>query len=324
MLRYKALLQQIEDFIAQQGYEQGPNKLYEPIKYIMGLGGKRMRPVSVLLANEMFDGKLDTALPVAYAMELFHNFTLVHDDIMDEATMRRGKETVHQKYDVTTGILSGDVMLIYVYRYFEHLPPALFQEAIKLLNDTGIKVCEGQQYDIDFETQSAVSEGKYFTMIEYKTAVLLACCLQIGALIAGAEKKDAVSLYRFGIHTGTAFQLMDDWLDTFGDEAAFGKTIGGDILQGKQTYLLIKAKELANYEDKAFLNGYLNDNAYTDNEKVTQVTQIMRKYQVDEMARQLMESRHQQALQQLEGIAVSAEKKQPLIDMANQLLQRTV
>lgn len=218
----------------------GPKGLYEPISYLLDLGGKRLRPVLTLMAAETFGKNQKKAVGAALAIEIFHNFTLMHDDIMDAAPLRRGAATVHQKWDTNTAILSGDAMLIKAYQALESYPDPLFGKLTRLLSKTALEVCEGQQYDMDFETQKEVTEAQYLEMIELKTAVLVGCALQMGALIGGASDADAHKLYEFGVLLGTAFQIQDDYLDAFGDPESFGKQLGGDIIENKKTILITK------------------------------------------------------------------------------------
>jgi geranylgeranyl diphosphate synthase type II len=214
-----------------------PVNLYEPIRYIVSLGGKRLRPVLTLMAAEVFDADCEKALAAATAVEVFHNFSLIHDDIMDAAPLRRGHETVHEKWDVNTGILSGDAMLILAYQFFEGYEPATFRELAKLFSKTALEVCEGQQYDVDFETRDDVTIPEYLKMIEFKTAVLVAAALKMGAIVANTTADNAEAIYDFGLNLGLAFQLQDDYLDAFGDPETFGKQVGGDIIENKKTYL---------------------------------------------------------------------------------------
>lgn len=238
------------DHLAAHSTVKEPAGLYEPIQYILDLGGKRLRPVLTLMAADLFGGDFNKALGAATAIEVFHNFSLIHDDIMDDAPLRRGHQTVHEKWDVNTGILSGDAMLIQAYRYFEDYPPELLKPLVILFSKTAMEVCEGQQYDVDFETRNDVTIPEYLKMIEYKTAVLVAAALKMGAMIAGAAEKDQDLIYRFGINLGVAFQLQDDYLDAFGNPETFGKQVGGDIIENKKTYLYLKAVELATAEDR--------------------------------------------------------------------------
>jgi geranylgeranyl diphosphate synthase type II len=222
-----------------------PAGLYEPVKYILNLGGKRIRPLLTLMSAEVFGANISRALPAAMAVELFHNFSLIHDDIMDGAPLRRGKETVHTKWDLNTGILSGDAMLILAYQYFESYEPQTFQVLAKLFSKTALQVCEGQQYDVEFELRDQVSIDEYLLMIEYKTAVLLGAALQMGAIVAGSSIENQQSIYDFGRLLGIAFQLQDDYLDSFGDPETFGKQVGGDIIENKKTFLYLKALEFS-------------------------------------------------------------------------------
>ncbi|MFM7894761.1 MAG: polyprenyl synthetase family protein, partial [Flavobacterium sp.] len=227
-----------------------PKNLYEPIQYILSLGGKRMRPVLTLMATEVFNVDCEKAIPAATAVEVFHNFSLIHDDIMDDAPLRRGNQTVHEKWDLNTGILSGDAMLILAYQYFENYEPKIFQALAKLFSKTALEVCEGQQYDVDFETRDDVTIPEYLKMIEYKTAVLVGAAMKMGAIVAETSEENADLIYDFGLNLGIAFQLQDDYLDAFGDPETFGKQVGGDIIENKKTYLYLKAMEFANEEDK--------------------------------------------------------------------------
>lgn len=306
------------------GVKGSPKELYAPVDYIMGLSGKRARPVLCLAANQMFGGDMQQALPLAYAIELFHNFTLVHDDIMDQAPLRRGKHTVHKEFGMPRAILSGDVMLIYVYEYFKHLPDAAFRQVMEVFNKAAIEVCEGQQMDMNFEERQQVQLNEYLQMISYKTAVLLGASLQIGAIAAGASKHDQEALYKVGVDTGVAFQIQDDILDSFGDEATFGKAIGGDIKQNKKTYLLIRALELATGDDKAKLEHYLNTPDADPEEKVAAVKQIYTNLKVVEAAEAVQQEYHKGALDALHSLSLGKELIAPLEDYINTLLKRKV
>ncbi|MBF4983585.1 polyprenyl synthetase family protein [Nonlabens mediterrranea] len=222
---------------------QEPASLYDPVHYILQLGGKRLRPILTLMSAQMYGGNIDKAMDAAIAVEVFHNFTLLHDDIMDDADLRRGKETVHVKWDVNTGILSGDAMLIMAYQLFNSYNPETFYGLNQVFSKTALEVCEGQQYDVDFETRDDVTISEYINMIKLKTSVLVGCALQMGAIIAGVDKKEQQLIYDYGINIGLAFQLMDDYLDAFGDPATFGKEVGGDIRENKKTYLYLKSIE---------------------------------------------------------------------------------
>ena len=251
-----------------------PKNLYEPIDYILKLGGKRIRPVLTLMAADIFSNDFKKALPAALAVEVFHNFTLIHDDIMDAAPLRRGKATVHEKWDTNTAILSGDAMLILAYKYFENYEPFVFQKLAKLFSKTALEVCDGQQLDVDFETRNDVTIPEYINMIRLKTSVLVAAALKMGAIVAESNDENANLIYDFGLNLGLAFQLQDDYLDTFGDPETFGKQVGGDIIENKKTYLYLKALEVATEDDKGKL-AYLYRKKLADSaDKISDVKRI--------------------------------------------------
>ena len=229
---------EFEEYLDKKNWNREPKNLYEPIEYIIQLSGKRIRPILTLMAADILSGNFTKALPAALAVEVFHNFTLVHDDIMDDAPLRRGKKTVHEKWDLNRGILSGDAMLILAYQYFENYPPTIFQKLAILFSKTAIEVCDGQQLDIDFETRKEVTISEYLNMIRLKTSVLVAAALKMGAIVAESSEKNADLLYEYGLNLGLAFQLQDDYLDTFGDPETFGKQVGGDIIENKKTFLV--------------------------------------------------------------------------------------
>src|SRR5690606_23692113 len=239
--------------LQQEIIVRDPKNLYQPMDYILNLGGKRLRPVLTLMTADFFSGKHQEALKAAMAIEIFHNFSLVHDDIMDDAPLRRGKQTVHEKWDLNTGILSGDAMLILAYQLFETYDATTFQALAKLFSKTALEVCEGQQFDVDFETRDDVSISEYLKMIEYKTAVLVGAAMKMGAIVAEASVEDQDIIYQFGKNLGIAFQLQDDYLDVFGDPETFGKQVGGDIIENKKTYLYLKAVEFAKPDKKTEL-----------------------------------------------------------------------
>ena len=293
--------------------------LYDPAEYILQLGGKRVRPVCVLMGNELFDNIIPDAYHAATAIELFHNFSLIHDDIMDKAPMRRGMETVHQKYGESTALLAGDVMFVRAYEYLNKLQLKNLQKVLHLFNQTASAVCEGQQLDMDFEKRTAVSLEEYVSMITLKTSVLLAASLQLGAILGGAGDGNQHHLYEFGKNLGIAFQVQDDFLDVFGDPEKFGKQIGGDILSNKKTFLLIHALETANPDQLVVLQNLLENNAV---DKVEKVTQIFKDCKVDEWAKELKNKYLQTALQHLEDTAVISARKKPLLELASYLIQR--
>lgn len=293
--------------------------LYDPAEYILQLGGKRVRPVCVLMGNELFGEIIPDAYHAATAIELFHNFSLIHDDIMDKAPMRRGMETVHQKYGESTALLAGDVMFVRAYEYLNKLQLKNLQKVLHLFNQTASAVCEGQQLDMDFEKRNTVSLEEYVAMITLKTSVLLAASLQLGAILGGAGEGNQHHLYEFGKNLGVAFQVQDDYLDAFGDPDKFGKQVGGDILSNKKTFLLIHAMETATPEQLVVLQNLLANNAP---DKVEKVTQIFKACKVDEWAKELKTKYLQTALQHLEDTAVISARKKPLLELAAYLIQR--
>ncbi len=302
-----------------------PKNLYEPITYILELGGKRLRPILTLLTAEIFNTDYKKALNAALAIEVFHNFSLVHDDIMDGAPLRRGKETVHKKWNLNTGILSGDAMLISAYQLFESYEPEVFQSLAKLFSNTALKVCEGQQYDVDFETKKKVTETEYLKMIEYKTAVLVGAAMQMGAIVAKVNQEDAKKMYDFGRLLGIAFQLQDDYLDAFGNPETFGKQVGGDIIENKKTFLYLKALENATTADKIKLeNLFKNKTPLNQNDKITFVKQVFVKTGADKLTQQAILKYTQHAFEVLKTVSISEEKKQILIDFGGNLMKRTV
>jgi len=297
--------------------------LYDPAQYILQLGGKRVRPVCVMMGNELFDEINPDAFEVATAIELFHNFSLIHDDIMDKAPLRRGMETVHTKYGESTALLAGDVMLVQAYEYLNKIKGDYLQKIIHVFNETAKAVCEGQQLDMDFEKRSSVSLDEYVNMITLKTSVLLAASLQLGAILGGSGLGNQQHLYEFGKNLGIAFQVQDDYLDAFGDPEKFGKQVGGDILANKKTFLMIHAMEVATDLQKKELAILMNDAASIDkDEKIRKVLAIFRACKVDEWANELKEKYLQTALQHLEDTAVRSIRKQPLIELAAYLIQR--
>ena len=296
-----------------------PASLYDPNRYFLQLGGKRIRPLLVIMGNELFDEINEDAWFVAIAVELFHNFSLIHDDIMDQAALRRGQETVHSKYGPSTALLAGDVMLVKAYDYLINIKPDYCRSIISLFNRTAAEVCEGQQLDMDFEKRTNVSLDEYLHMIQLKTSVLLASSLRMGALMGGASKHNQDHIYEFGLNLGTAFQVQDDYLDAFGDPTKFGKEVGGDIRQNKKTFLAIHAQEVASASQLEELNELASSE---HPHKVQKVLQIMKSCGVDEWARQLKEQYFEKALFHLEEIAVLSRRKTALEELAQFLVQR--
>ena len=319
MKTYKDLYAQIEQEIANIAYTQQPQELYKPIEYIMQLGGKRLRPVLTLMANDMFGGETRKALKAALAIETFHNFTLVHDDIMDNADIRRGQPTVHVKWNQTIAILSGDLMMIKATDLLCETETNDLRNLISVFNKTAAEVCEGQQWDMNFETQSNVTEQDYLKMITLKTAVLLGCALKVGALIGGANTDDANHLYEFGKNIGIAFQLQDDILDSFGEGDKVGKKIGGDIAANKKTILLIEALNSAEGDDKDELYYWLG--AKSD-EKIEAVLNLYNKYNVRQKAEQLKEQHLQSAFEHLNQLSLPTENTLLLKQTAIDLMER--
>ena len=311
----------INDRIATLKYGEEPNELYEPIRYIMSLGGKRMRPLLVLLAYELFKDDPESILDQAIAVEVFHNFTLMHDDIMDEAPIRRGKPTVHEKWDENVAILSGDVMLVKAYDMLLEAPAGL-KAIIKAFNDCAAGVCEGQQFDMNFETLSTVAEETYINMIRLKTAVLLGFSLKLGAMLAGASEADAESLYDFGVSVGIGFQLKDDLLDVYADQAKFGKQVGGDIISNKKTFLLLKALELANGEQKEQLDHWLGVADFDKVEKVAAVTAIYDQIGIRQLTLDKMNQWFDKGFDALDSLEVDSARKAPLKAFTQYLINR--
>ena len=308
----------------QNQTQKNPANLYDPITYILGLGGKRMRPVLTLMSCDLFGGNVNSALDAALAIEVFHNFSLVHDDIMDDAPLRRGKVTVHEKWDINTGILSGDAMLIQAYQCFESYPPEVFKQLTALFSKTAIEVCEGQQYDVDFETRDDVTIPEYLKMIAYKTAVLVAAAMKMGAIIAEASEKDMDAIYDFGLNLGIAFQLQDDYLDAFGDPKTFGKQVGGDIMENKKTFLYLKALELALKEDREGLLHLYSIQPKDAAVKVETVKNIFLESGAVDVAKQLIQDYTEKAFAQLEGLDISDKNKTNLKQFGENLMRRTV
>jgi geranylgeranyl diphosphate synthase type II len=302
-----------------------PASLYEPISYILKLGGKRLRPVLTLMTAEIFGEDHKVALNAALAVEVFHNFSLVHDDIMDDAPLRRGEETVHEKWNLNTGILSGDAMLIQAYQLFESYDNNTFRGLAQIFSKTALEVCEGQQYDVDFEVRNDVTEAEYLKMIEYKTAVLVGAAMKMGALVANASEDDTQKIYDFGRLLGVAFQLQDDYLDAFGNPETFGKQVGGDIIENKKTFLYLKAIENGNASDNEKLIAmYANKNGVNNIAKIVFAKEVFDRSGASELTKKAIKNYTEQALQVLDSISVSDDKKQVLKDFGESLMYRTI
>jgi geranylgeranyl diphosphate synthase type II len=311
-------------YLQQQHFLRDPKNLYEPIDYILGLGGKRMRPVLTLMAAEVFDVSFEKALPAATAVEVFHNFSLVHDDIMDDAPLRRGKVTVHEKWNLNTGILSGDAMLILAYQYFENYEPAIFRDLAKLFSKTALEVCEGQQYDVDFETREDVTIPDYLKMIEYKTAVLVGAAMKMGAIIAQTSKENADLIYDFGLNLGIAFQLQDDYLDCFGDPETFGKQVGGDIIENKKTYLYLKAIEFSKIEEREQLLHLYTIQPQDNSDKIASVKEFFIHTGASAATQKAIEDYTSKAFETLERMQIAVDKKMVLRAFGEKLMKRNV
>lgn len=319
MKSFEQLLKEFEEYFSVRHFPESPSTLYDPAQYILRLGGKRVRPVCVFMGNELFSDISNDSFHAATAVELFHNFTLIHDDIMDKAPLRRGMETVHAKYGESTALLAGDVMFVKAYEYLSKLQPDTFQKILPIFNQTATEVCEGQQLDMDFEKKETVSLEEYLQMITLKTSVLLAGSLQIGSIIGGASIGNQKHIYEFGRNLGIAFQIQDDYLDAFGDPVKFGKQVGGDIIANKKTFLLIHALEVASASQKEQLQNLIQSNP---SNKVEQVLTIYKSAGVDAWANELKNEYIDKAMYHLEEIAVLNKRKEPLKLLAHFLVKR--
>lgn len=319
----KSLQQLIEKELQQIQFPAQPKDLYEPIRYMLSVGGKRLRPALVLMGCEMFNGVIKNALPAALGIEVFHNFTLLHDDIMDNAPLRRSKSTVHNKWNNSIAILSGDAMFVKACQLMMQVEDKNIRKVMNIFMRTAAEVCEGQQMDMSFEKDKNVSIKQYLHMIELKTAVLLGCCLQIGAVIADAADVDSKHLYEFGKNIGVAFQLQDDLLDVYGDEEKFGKQTGGDIISNKKTFLVLKAQEIADAQQRSILNQWINTSGTgQEQQKVKAIKNLFDTLDIRKYAEQEMENHYNSAIQHLNTVNVPAEKKSLLEKFAGQLMVR--
>jgi len=322
MLNQKELLELFVNYSKRQTFQGGPQNLYDPVRYILSIGGKKIRPILTLMAAQAFSAKAEKVLPAAFAIELFHNFSLLHDDIMDEAPLRRGKQSVHIKYGLNSGILSGDVMLVLVYDYLAHLPnDATFKDSLSLFNKAAIEVCEGQQLDVDFESMSEVPEKLYLEMVEKKTAALLGAALGIGSY-PFTSRENSNELIAFGRNLGIAFQLRDDLLDTFGETHKVGKQKGGDILQNKKTILTIHATESANSEDQSRLKQLFSTNDYPSEAKIKEVTEIYMRSGAKRYTEEKIIHYQELALRNLANLNISDTHKQPFFQLSESLMNR--
>lgn len=318
----KEILELINKYFAEKRYDRQPASLYEPVKYTMALGGKRIRPTLMMLTYKMYRDDVAKILPTACALEMYHNSTLLHDDLMDNAEVRRGKTTVHRKWDANTAILSGDTMLLMSFNEMMSCGDDKLPSVMRLFSETTLEIDEGQQYDMDFETRDDVREEEYIEMIRLKTSVLLACATEMGALLADAPDADAKRLYKFGEQLGLAFQLQDDYLDVYGDPKVFGKAIGGDILCNKKTYMLINALNKADENQKERLTKWLSATDYDPQQKIREVTEIYNELGIDRLAQDKINYYFTEARKQLDMVSVEDERKQDLRLYTDQMLRR--
>jgi len=321
-MKVDEILTAVEEFISRLPYDRKPESIYEPIKYVLSIGGKRIRPVLMLLAYNLYKDDPKRILMQACALETYHNYTLLHDDLMDNADVRRGMPTVHKKWNANTAILSGDSMLVMAYQRMAQCPQDKLKPIIELFTETALEIGEGQQYDMDFETRNDVTEDEYIEMIRLKTSVLLACATKIGAIMADAPESDQDNLYKFGEMIGLAFQLQDDLLDVYGDPKVFGKSIGGDITCNKKTFMLINAYNRANAEQRAVLDKWINAKTFDRDEKIAAVAKIYDEIGIRAICEERIECYFNQARTYLDAVCVADMKKLELIEYADRLMKR--
>lgn len=322
MINADQILKLVNDYLEQLPYDRRPASLYEPIRYVLSMGGKRIRPVLMLLSYNLFKEDPETILMPACALETYHNYTLLHDDLMDNADLRRGHETVHKKWNANTAILSGDSMLVLAYQRMQQCSSDKMAEVLALFTETALEIGEGQEYDMAFEHRDDVSEEEYIEMIRLKTSVLLACALKIGAILAGASKEDADNLYRFGEQIGLAFQLQDDFLDVYGDTRVFGKAIGGDITSNKKTFMLINAINHANDDQRRQLEHWISATEFNRDEKVAAVTRLYNEIGIDRMAQDKIAYYFEQSRKYLQAVSVDESRKAELAAYAQRMMNR--
>lgn len=321
-MKAEELLVKVNDFLDNLKYDRKPSGLYDPVKYVLSMGGKRIRPVLMLLSYGLFKDDVESVLMPACALETYHNYTLLHDDLMDNADMRRGNETVHRKWDANTAILSGDSMLVLAYERMAKCNPVYLSDVLHTFTETALEIGEGQQYDMEFETRNDVTEDEYIEMIRLKTSVLLACAQKIGAILASASKQDQDNLYKFGEQIGLAFQLQDDYLDVYGDPKVFGKKVGGDIICNKKTYMLINAYNRADAEQRRELQHWMEAETFNSDEKVAAVTAIYNKVGVDKLAIEKIAYYFEESKKYLDAVQVSDERKAELRLYAQKMMHR--
>ena len=322
MLSSKEILQLVNNCLEQMPYDRQPRSLYEPIQYVLSMGGKRIRPVLMLLSYNLFREDPESILMQACALETYHNYTLLHDDLMDQADMRRGHETVHKKWDANKAILSGDSMLVLAYERMAQCRPEKLSQVLSIFTETALEIGEGQEYDMTFEQRTDVREEEYIEMIRLKTSVLLACATKIGAVLADASEEDAQLLYKFGEQMGLAFQLQDDYLDVYGDPAVFGKAIGGDITSNKKTYMLINACNRANDEQRKELMYWITATEFDRKEKIEAVTRIYNEIGINRLAQEKIEHYFAESRKYVAAVNVPEERKQELIAYTNEMMKR--
>lgn len=322
MIKADEILKLVNKYLDNLSYDRKPSSLYEPIRYVLSMGGKRIRPVLMLLSYNMFRENPEEILMPACALETYHNYTLLHDDLMDNADLRRGHETVHRKWDANTAILSGDSMLVLAYQRMAQCDKQKMPEVLSLFTETALEIGEGQQYDMDFEHRNDVTEDEYIEMIRLKTSVLLACAMKIGAILAGASKEDADNLYRFGEQIGLAFQLQDDYLDVYGDTRVFGKAIGGDITSNKKTYMLINALLRANDTQRAKLEKWISATKFDREEKIAAVTRLYNEIGIDKLAQEKINFYFEQSRKYLAAVSVAEDRKAEITAYAQRMMKR--
>ena len=324
MLQIQQYREEFEKYLNAYTPPKTPQNLYNPVSYFLALEGKRIRPILTLLSCDLFNGNYKDSLDAALAVEVFHNFSLVHDDIMDEAPLRRGNQTVHQKWDLSTAILSGDVMLILAYQLFENYNKNIFVALAKLFSKTAVEVCEGQQLDIDFSKLNDINSTKYLNMIELKTAVLIGASMKMGAIVAKASDNEQENIYEFGKNLGIAFQIQDDFLDTFGDEKKFGKVIGGDIIENKKTLLYVKSMEIFTEQDKMELTKLYSSTHLDESKKIEEVKELFLKYNIPSIIENEINYYTQLAFKKLDNLNINDHKKDFLFDFGNSLMKRKI
>ncbi len=322
MLKAEEILTKVNTFLDNIPYDRKPQSLYEPIKYVLSMGGKRIRPVLMLLAYNLFKDDPESILMPACALETYHNYTLLHDDLMDNADLRRGHQTVHRRWDANTAILSGDSMLVLAYQRMAQCSADKMQQVLTLFTETALEIGEGQQYDMDFEHRNDVREEEYIEMIRLKTSVLLACATKIGAILAGASAQDADNIYRFGEQMGLAFQLQDDFLDVYGDTKVFGKAIGGDIVSNKKTYMLINAFNRADAAQRAELERWIEAKGFDAKEKIAAVTRIYNEIGIDRLAMEKIKFYFNESKKYLDAVSVAPERKAELAKYTAEMMKR--